>query len=137
MRLHVNAGRDDVVGVDLARLDQMLDLGDRDLAGRRHHRIEVARRLPVDEIAFGIALPGMHDRDVGDEAALHHVGLAVELAHFLALGDDRADAGLGEKGRDAGAAGADALGERALRVEFELEFAREDIAARRVLFSPT
>ena len=63
--------------------------------------------------------------DVGDEAALHHVGLAVELAHLLALGDQRADAGLGEEGRDAGAAGADALGQRALRVELELELAGE------------
>ena len=52
--------------------------------------------------------------DVGEQAALHDVGLAVELAHLLALGDQRADAGLGVEGRDAGAAGADALGERAL-----------------------
>ena len=32
--LHEDAGRDDVVGVDLAGLDQMLDLGHRDLARR-------------------------------------------------------------------------------------------------------
>ena len=56
---------------------------------------------------------------------LHDVGLAVELAHLLALGNQRADAGLGVEGRDAGAAGADALGERALRVELELELAGE------------
>ena len=64
---------------------------------------------------------------IGDEAALHHIMLAVEFAHFLAFGDDRADAGLGEKGRDAGAAGADALGQRALRIEFELEFAGQKL----------
>ena len=123
--LHVDAGRDDVVGVDLARLDQMLDLGDREPARRRHHRIEVARRLPVDEVAFRVALPGVDERDVGDEAGLHDIGLAVEVADLLALGDDRADAGAGEEGGDAGAAGADALGQRALRIEFELELARE------------
>ena len=61
--LHENARRDDLVGVDLARLDEMLDLGDRHLAGGRHHRIEIPRRLAIDEIAFGIGLPGMDERD--------------------------------------------------------------------------
>ena len=61
--------------------------------------------------------------EIGDEPAFHHIGLAVELADFLALGDQRADPGLGEERRDAGAAGADPLGQRALRVEFELELA--------------
>ena len=44
-------GRDDVVGIDLAGLDQLLDLGDRDARRGRHHRIEVARRPPVDQVA--------------------------------------------------------------------------------------
>ena len=55
--LHEDAGRDDVVGIERARLDQVLDLGDRDARGRRHHRIEVARRPPVDEVAEPVALP--------------------------------------------------------------------------------
>ena len=55
--------------------------------------------------------------------ALQDVALAVELALLLALGHQRADAGLGVEGRDAGAAGADALGQRALRREFELQLA--------------
>ena len=55
----------------------------------------------------------------------HHIGLVVEVADLLALGDDRANAGLGEEGGDAGAPGADALGHRALWIEFELELARE------------
>ena len=97
------------------------------LRGRRHHRIEIARGLAEDEIALGVALPGVDDRHIGDEAALHDIGLAVEFAHLLAFGDDGADAGLGEEGGDAGAAGADALGQRALRIEFELEFAGEKL----------
>ena len=96
-----------------------------DLGRGRHHRIEVARGLSIDEVAFGVGLPGVHDRQVGDDAALHDVLLAVELALFLALGDVGAGAGAGEEGRDAGAAGADALGQRALRVEFDLQFAGE------------
>ena len=121
--LHENARRVDVVRVDLAGFDEMLDLGDRDPPGGRHHRVEIARGLAIDEVAFAVALPGVDDRQIGDDAALHDIGLAVEFAQLLALGDQRADAGLGEKRRNAGAAGADALGERALRVEFELELA--------------
>ena len=75
-----------------------------------------------------IALPGLDDREIADDAALHDVGLAVELAVLLALGDQRADAGLGEEGRDAGAAGADPLGQRALRVELDLDLAGQELA---------
>ena len=54
----------------------------------------------------------MNDRDVGDDAALHHIAFPVEFALFLAFGDGRAGAGLGEERRNTGAAGADAFGER-------------------------
>ena len=47
--------------IDLARLDQMLDLGDRHLAGGRHDGIEVARGLAIDEVALAVGLPGVHD----------------------------------------------------------------------------
>ncbi len=125
--LHVNARRDDVVGIDLARLHQILDLGHRHLAGGRHRRIKVARGLAVDEVALGVAAIGVDDRQIGDEAALHDVALAVEVARVLAFGDLGADAGLGEEGGNAGAAGADALGQRALRVELDLELAGEKL----------
>ena len=77
----------------------------------------------------------MDDGEVGDQPALHHVVLAVEFAHFLALGDQRADAGLGEEGRNAGAAGADALGQRALRVELDLQFAGEILLGERLVLA--
>src|SRR5262249_22646476 len=121
--LNIDAGRDDVVAINFARLNEMLDLRDRQAAGCRHHRIEVARGLPVNEIAFRVAPPGVHEEDVGDEAGLHHVGFAVEIANFLALGDDRADARAGEEGGNPCAAGANALSHGALRVEFKLELA--------------
>src|SRR5258707_641972 len=84
---------------------------------------------PIPSMPFSLCsctvMPGGTERRIGDEALFHQVSVAVELAQFLALGDQRADAGLGEKGGDTGAAGADALGERALRIEFELELAFE------------
>ena len=65
------------------------------LRGGRHHRIEVARGLAVDEIALGVALPGMDERDVGGEPGFHHERLVVEIADLLAFGDDGADARCG------------------------------------------
>ena len=97
----VDARRDDVVGVDIARLHQVLDLRDGDFPGGRHHRIEVTRGLSIDEIAFGIGHPGMHDRQIGNDAPLHDVALAVELAFLFALGDVGAGTGAGKESRNA------------------------------------
>src|SRR5947209_20475407 len=43
----VDAGRVDRVRVELARLDELLDLGDARAAGGRGHRVEVARGAVV------------------------------------------------------------------------------------------
>ena len=133
--LDENAGGMDVVRIDLAGRHQMLDLGDGDLGGGRHHRVKIARGLAVDQVPGGIALPGVDDGEVGEQAALHDVFLAVEFLHFLAFGDQRADAGLGVEGRNTGAAGADALGQRALRIEFEFQFAGEVLLGEQLVLA--
>src|SRR5579863_5053379 len=128
--LHENSRRHDEVGLDFAGLDQMLDLGDGDLAGGRHDRIEVPRGLAIDEIALGVALPRVDDRQIRDEPAFHHIVLAIEFARVLALADRRAVTGLRVERGNAGTAGADALGTRALRIEFALQLAfRSSLAA--------
>ena len=109
--IDIDAGGVDAVGAQLARRDDLLDFGHGDGAGCSHHRIEVPRRLAIDQIALSVALPGLDDREVGLQPALHHIELAIELAHFLALGHQGADAGLGEEGGNAGAAGAVTLAE--------------------------
>ncbi len=83
--LHVDALRVDVVGVDLAGLHHLLRLHDGHLAGRRHHRVEVARRLAEDQVALGVGLEGMDEAEVGHETLLQHVGLAVEVIVGLPL----------------------------------------------------
>jgi hypothetical protein len=60
---------------------------------------------------------------------------AVEFAGFLAVGNDGAVAGFREEGRDAGAAGAQLFGQRALRREFELEFAGQELAREFLVFA--
>ena len=133
--LHINAGRVDVVRVELAGGHEMLDLRDGDLAGCRHHRIEIARGLSEDEIALMIAHPGVDQRHIGDEPRLHDVILAIENARLLALGHQRAKTRLGVEGGNAGAAGANALGQCALRVELDLQFSAQKLLREQLILA--
>ena len=99
--LHEDARRDDRVGVERARLDELLDLGDRDRGRRRHHRVEVARGAAVDEVAEAVAPERLHEREVGLQRRLEHVVAPVDDARLLALGDDGAVAGRREEAADA------------------------------------
>src|SRR5438045_5436009 len=47
--LHVDAGGRDLIGVELADFDQMLDLGTGDLSDSGHHGTTVARRVATDQ----------------------------------------------------------------------------------------
>jgi len=49
----------DLIGIEAADVDQLLDLGHHLGAGRGHHRIEVPRGLSIDQIALGIGFPGL------------------------------------------------------------------------------
>src|SRR5208282_1638120 len=91
--LHEHARRMHHVGIQFSRLDQVFDLGDGDLGRGGHHRIEIARRLAIDEITPAVALPRLDECEVGPQRAFHDVGAAVELSRFLALGDHRTNAG--------------------------------------------
>jgi hypothetical protein len=104
-------------------------------AGGRHHRIEIARRHAVDEIAFRIAFPRLDDRKIGAQPAFENIGLAVELFLLLALGDQRADPRLGVEAGNARAACANALGQRALRIEFEFELAGQILLLERLVLA--
>ena len=123
--LHENAGRVNLVGVELADGHQLFHFGHRDFAGRGHHGVEVAGRAFVDEVAGGVAFPGFHEGEIGDKAGFHQVHFAVELAAFLAFAHLGAVAGRSEKRRNSCPAGSAALGQRALRNEFHFELAAE------------
>ena len=86
---HEDARRHDVIGVDLPRLDQMLDLGDRDVRGGGHHRIEVPRGLPIQKITNAVASPGLDEREVSVQRGFEHVWLTGNRAGFLAFGNQR------------------------------------------------
>ena len=123
-----DARRVDLVGIELADLDELLDFGDADFAAARDHRVEVPRGFSKDEVAGFVALPRFHERNLGLDAGFEHVFLAVENFRLLALGQFGAEAGARVKPRDARAARAQPLGERALRDQLEFEFTRQHLA---------
>src|SRR5262245_12283278 len=123
--LDVNARRDDVIGIDVAGLHQLLDFGDSHLGGRGHRRIKIACGLAVDEITLAIGTIGVNNGKIGDKPTLHDVAMAVEVARLFAFGDLRSHASSGEECRNPGTAGTNALGQRALRIEFDLKLAGE------------
>src|SRR5215217_97545 len=78
--LDEDARRVDLLGQDLAGLDQLLHLGDRDAPGHRAERVEVARGLAEEEVAVPVADRGAHQREVGDDPLLQHVVALAERA---------------------------------------------------------
>ncbi len=123
-----NARGVDLVGIKFAGLDQMLDLGHADFAAGGDHRVEVAGGFSKNQVARFVAFPRFHKRDLGLDAGLEHILLAVENFRLLAFGQFGAEAGAGVKPRDARAAGAQPLSQCALRDELEIEFARQHLA---------
>src|ERR1700680_3075017 len=60
--IHIDTRRVDQIGFQLANLDQMLDFGNCYFGSSCHHRIEVAGRFSINEIAPLVTLPGFHQR---------------------------------------------------------------------------
>ena len=78
---------------------------------------------------------GVNHGEVGEKPALHHIVLAVEILHRLAFRNQRADAGLGEKGRNTRAARPDPLCKRALRIEFEFQLTGEELLGEKLVLA--
>src|ERR1700722_558762 len=102
--LHENAGRVDRVGIECPRFHDFLHLDDRDLAGHRAHRIEVAGSPAINQVAGFIGLPGFDEGDIRGERLFEYVMLVAELTRLLAVGNYGAVTRVREKCRDARAA---------------------------------
>src|ERR1044072_2126000 len=64
--LDEDAGGMDVIGIDLASGPQMFDFCNGNLRGGRHDRVKIPRGLAIDQIASGVALPGVDDGEIGE-----------------------------------------------------------------------
>ncbi len=126
--MHIDARQVDAVGVQRSGRHDLLDFRYADLAAHRGGRVEVARGLAEHQIARRIRLPGLDNGQVGNDPALQNICLAVEILVILAVRDDRADAGLGIEAGYAAAARPHPFGQGALRVELQLQLARQVLA---------
>lgn len=104
-----------------SRHDLCLDLNKRVARIHGCQWVIVSSAVAKDEIAYCIRHPGVDKRVVSPDRFFEHVGAPVELAMLFPLGQQRTDAGRRVKPRNAGAAGAHALGQRALRQELNFE----------------
>src|SRR5690349_2844464 len=125
--LHENPRRVNAVGIERAGLDELFDFSDRMLRCCRHHRIEVARRLSINEIADAIAFPRFDECEVGMERRFENVGAPVDDATFLPFRDQRARAGRREETADTCTRGAHPLGESALRHELDFDLLLQEL----------
>src|SRR5659263_786344 len=103
------AGRDDVLGVDLTQLRNLVHGGYRLFAGRGHNGAEVAGRHAVHQVAPAVAALGLDQRDITVDGMLQYVILSIAFAAFLALGQLGAKTGRREEGANARARRPDAL----------------------------
>src|SRR6266852_2317010 len=124
--VYEDAGGVDLVGRELAELDELFYFGDYVVGGGGHHGIEVARSFSVDEIAPAVALPGFYKSKVTTKRALKNIMAALEFARFFAFGHHGAVAGGCVEGGNAGSAGSDAFGKSALRIQLDLHLSAEN-----------
>src|SRR6267378_1595112 len=134
-RVDKNAGSVNLVWVELAEVDEFFDFGNDVIGGGGHHGIEIARGLAIDEIAPAIAFPCFDEREIAAEGAFEDVLAAVEFARFLVVGDHGAVARGGVERGDAGTSRAEALAQRALRIQLHLQLATEDELLEEFVFA--
>src|SRR6267378_664015 len=81
----IDAGSVDLVGIELAEVDEFFDFGDDEIGSGGHHGIEIASGLAIDEIAPAIALPRFDEREIAANGAFEDVLAAVEFARFFVV----------------------------------------------------
>src|SRR5271165_1422474 len=81
--VNIDAGRVNVVRIERPARDELLDLRDGHRGGSGHHRVEVHRRVPVDEVAEAVAPPRLHDREVAADGRLEDERAPVEDARLF------------------------------------------------------
>lgn len=125
--INKNAWRDNMLRVDIAARDEFLRLHNRCRCSHAHQRAEIACRLVEKKIAKRVADLALDQCVVGLEPRLQNISAPVEFAVFLAFGQYRVNRRRRVERGDTGARGTNALSERALRneVELDLSFAVE------------
>ena len=111
------------MGIDLTRLDDLVDFDNGDARAFGKARIEVLRAAAEFAVAKAVGTIGGHEGVVDTNCRFKEEGLAVEEADLFALGDRGADSGGCVHASQTGAAGTQTFDQRALRHHLELDLA--------------
>src|SRR5260370_34522284 len=103
-----NTGRMNLIRVELAELYEFFDFGDNVVGGIRHHGIEVARGLALDEVAPAIAFPCLDECEITAQAAFENILAAVPPAGLFSFAHNGATARGRVEGANNGCPGAEA-----------------------------
>src|SRR4051794_16159916 len=117
----------DGIGRDHPDRHDVLGLGQDDTGGHGHQRIEVPRRQRIGQIADVVGLLGVEESEVGLDRLLEKERAPIDLKGLLALPDQRAPSGRGQPPPQPVAAGTDALGQRALGNQLDLDPPRQHL----------
>ena len=133
--LNKDAGRVDLIGIEFPGGNEDLDFGNGDLPRGGHHVVEIIGGVPVDQVSGRVPFPGLHEGKIGAQRGLQNVRLAVKNPDFLVplhLGAiSRGD----KKGWNSRPPCPDPFGERALRDEFDFQFAGDQLALEFFVFA--
>ena len=111
-----------LIRIQFAQLDKLLNFRDNVVRRGHHHRVVISGGLAKHQIAPAVALPRFHKSEVAAQGAFQQVRTPIKNAHRFSLGDHGAKSGGSEKRRNSRAARAQALGQRALRIQLHFKF---------------
>lgn len=99
--MHIEPRQVDVIWIQAPGRHDLLDLSNTDLPAGGGWRIEIAGSFAEDKTASRVCPPRLDNRQIRNDASLEYIDLAVAGLQFLALGNDRADGGLGVEASNA------------------------------------
>src|SRR5579863_10269641 len=114
------------IRIQFPQLHQLLHLSNYIFRRRRHHWIEIPRRLAVNQIPPPIALPRLHKRKIPANPSLQHILPPIKLPRLLALRHHRAHTSGRIKTRNPRPTRSNSLRKRPLRIQLQLQLPARD-----------
>ena len=75
-----------MVGIDIARLNQLFHFGNCYASGGRHHGIEITRCFSIHKITQAVASPRLHEGKIGCQRALEDIRSDPEVVEAVSNG---------------------------------------------------
>jgi len=125
--LYVDSWKMDLIGVEGASRDKLLDLSDGDLSCLCGERIEITGRLSKDQIPVCVAPPGLYEGKITMKGLFKKIYAPLKLALLAALSPSSAYPGRSIESRDPSASRTHSLGKSALRAEFYIELTGKEL----------